>query len=248
MRTTTATLTLTALALLLGCEHDLTGGAATSGDAVPQASQGAEAPLVNDGLIHIVAGPFNWVLDENGDEATDPSTPLFHRDPLDPDVVIPDDLVPLLAPDGHHVTLGEYTAVEGRARVKCVREGTHLNVHLSGLLPKGVYTLWLALWDPPLDPALSLEELLPRIQGLGAAGPADGSQNAFQASASGEGQVTLVIPEGPLSLFGEVTDPCLFDDPNVAQWHIIGAYHTDDMTHGPLPGPRVEPFLFIFDN
>lgn len=243
----TPLLALAATMIVLACDAEAPLGPAAD-VVVTSPVSSRTAPVGPDLFAHITAGPFNWVVDAAGNEVTDPDALLWHRDPLDPTVVVPDDLEPLLAPDGSQVTLAEYTAVDGRARAKCTEQGTHLVVHLSGLLPKGVYTLWLALWDPPIDPTASLEELLPDIQGLGAAGAPDGSDNAFRASASGEGQVSLTIPPGPLSLFGTVNDACLFDDPAVAQWHIVGAYHTDGMTHGPLPGPRVEPFLFIFDN
>jgi len=227
-----------ALALLAwGCENE-TPVSPDGGE-----SSGLEAenpPVVNDNLIHIVTGPGNWVVDENGNEVTDPEALLWFRDPFIAPLPDPE---PLLAPDGSQVTLGEFTAAEGRVRVKCVGEDMLLDAHFSGLLPNGVYTLWLALLNPPFDGTFA------NLFAVGAAGPQDGSQNGFRASASGEGQVSLMISEGPLTFIpGEIQDGCLFDDPTIAQWFIVGAYHTDGQTHGGDPGPRIEPFLFIFDN
>ena len=202
-----------------------------------------ESEIVNDNLIRIVAGPGNWVVDAEGNEVTDPDGLLWFRDPFIPDAPIN----PLLAPDDDQVTLSEFTAVEGQLRVKCTDEGTQLSGEFSDLFPNGVYTLWLALWNEPIgtDPSNIFRGLF----AVGAVGPQDGSENAFQASGNGEGQVSLTITAGPLTFVpGEVEDDCLFDDPSVAQWHIVGAYHVDGQTHGGQPGPRVEPFLFIFDN
>jgi hypothetical protein len=232
------------IAALTGCEHPA--------ESKYQAEEivfqvGPSAPVVNENLIHIVAGPGNWVVDAGGNGVTDPDALLWSRDPFIPVDPQTNPIEPLLAPDGHQVTLREYTAVEGRLRVKCTNKGTHVSAHFSDLFPKGVYTLWLALWSEPIgtDPSNIFRGLF----AVGAAGPQDGSENAFRASASGEGQVSLTITEGPLDFVpGQVEDACLFDDPNVAQWHIVGAYHLDGQTHGGDPGPRVEPFLFIFDN
>ncbi len=200
--------------------------------------EGGMAPEVNTNLVNIVSGVGNFVVDAAGNEVTDPDALLWYRNPFVPG----DPLQPLLAPDDHQVTLGEYTAVTGRARAKCTENGTKLSVHLSGLFPKGVYTIWLALFNPPFDGTFA------GLFAVGAAGPSDGSKNAFRASASGEGQVSLTMTAGELSIFGALNENCLFTDPSIAQWHIIGAYHTDGQTHGGDPGPRAEPFVFVFDN
>src|SRR4051794_2178443 len=47
---------------------------------------------------------------------------------------------PIMALDGHQVTLGEYNKASGWADVKCINEGTHTVFHMQGLIPNGVYT------------------------------------------------------------------------------------------------------------
>jgi hypothetical protein len=57
--------------------------------------------------------------------------------------------LPALAPDGHQLTLGEWTAVEPRAQVQCKNDGTHVVLHVSGLVPKGVYTVSVLVFAGP---------------------------------------------------------------------------------------------------
>ena len=47
-------------------------------------------------------------------------------------------LNPVLAPDGHQITWGEYNQARGRVLLRCGPKGTHVVMHLSGLIPKGV--------------------------------------------------------------------------------------------------------------
>src|SRR6266852_9740313 len=46
---------------------------------------------------------------------------------------------PVLAPDGHQITLGEFRQADGRVFVKCINTGTLSVVHFSGLIPGGTY-------------------------------------------------------------------------------------------------------------
>ena len=150
---------------------------------------------------------------------------------------------PIVAPDGHHVTLREFTAVEGTASVTCGDGGVDVALTLSGLLPNGVYTIWLATFKAPgLDPAA--EDL--NMLGMGTLGPHDGSKSAFVASADGKGHVAAFTPGGALSVMGRMADCPLIDE---YEWHVAGAFHMDGKTHGPILGPdgtAVEQFVFIF--
>jgi hypothetical protein len=101
-------------------------------------------------------------------------------------------------------------------------KGTHVEIELSGLIPNGVYSIW----DVRLDEASN-------VIGLGSLGQNDGSQNHFQATASGHGEVSLVMAGGPLSAFG-AADECQLDE---AQFILFVVYHLDGQTHGPVPGP-----------
>ena len=152
---------------------------------------------------------------------------------------------PVLAPDGHHLTWGEFSTVKGKAEVKCKGNGVEATLELSGLIPNGVYTIWNVVFDAPgvdpTDPMLGLE-------GMGAAGIGDGSDNAFTASNQGTASITIFSPGGPLSV---VSNTNLGNCPLTEnfEWHIVGGYHMDGQTHGPVLGPdgtAIEQFGFIF--
>src|SRR5215211_7348337 len=70
-----------------------------------------------------------------------PDTALVYGSPL----AAPNNrmCVPVTAPDGHQLTLGEFNAIEGTASVKCVQKGTLVSVHLTGLQPGGTYSAWV---------------------------------------------------------------------------------------------------------
>jgi hypothetical protein len=130
---------------------------------------------------------------------------------------------PLLAPDGHQLTLGEYMAASGRAAVKCINAGTHSVLHYSNLIPNGTYSVWLALPNPTPPP---------RLIGGSTLGPVEPA-NFFTASPAGEGQLSVITPAKELSIFGGPIGECFLDQP--VELHL--AYHADGMTHGDVPGP-----------
>jgi hypothetical protein len=134
---------------------------------------------------------------------------------------------PVLAPDGHQITLGEFRQAEGRVGVDCINTGTHDVVHFSGLIPKGTYTLWQFIFANGFP-------------GMATGAGADGHngtngpiENFFTASQDGEGQLSVTAPPGPLSAFGTLNG-CWLDNPEV---HLELVYHIDGQTHGPVPGP-----------
>ena len=93
---------------------------------------------------------------------------------------------------------------------------------------------------PGFDPTFA------NLIGLGAIGSQSGTQNAFRASASGEGDVSAITPPGSLSMFGAIGACALTDQ---FEWHVVGAYHIDGQTYGASPGPEgtaVEQFGFVF--
>src|SRR5207247_1737162 len=101
--------------------------------------------------------------------------PLFIRDasgriPTDPDALVYEVRKgnAVLAPDGHQLTLAEFNAPQGRASVKCVQQGTHAVLELTGLIPNGVYTVWNVVFrSPGFDPTFA------NLIGLGAIGAPD---------------------------------------------------------------------------
>lgn len=176
--------------------------------------------------------PF-FIEDADGNLSTDPATPLFESRGHQP----------VIAPDGHQITLGEFSTVQGNVSVTCVEGGSRVTMELSGLIPDGVYTIWNATFKAPgADP--TVEDL--NMIGLGALGSVDGSESTFTASADGKATITAVTPGGPLSMFGSIAACPLSDE---IEWHVVGAYHIDGNTHGPDLGPdgtAVEQFGFAF--
>lgn len=150
---------------------------------------------------------------------------------------------PIIAPDGHHVTWAEFSAVKGDIQVECVEAGTKVSIQLRGLIPHGVYTMWnVSVKAPGFDPNAELFNII----GIGAAGNGLGTDNSFIASANGTAEITTISQGGPLSMFGELADcPIL----NQFEWHVVGAIHLDGKTYGPNLGPDgtvAEQFGFIF--
>lgn len=187
----------------------------------------------------IVALPF-FVRDGAGDPVN----------PENPEVLLHEAVLgqPITAPDGHQVTWGEWSAVKGRVFVKCTRSGTRSVLRLSGLIPRGKYTVWNVTFQPP---GFTGEFIVPgsipaNVIGFGPAGPNDGRRSSFRASARGRARISTITPAGPLGSVGEIGACALTDE---FEWHIVGLYHSDGETHGPVRGPegtRAEQFAFIF--
>ena len=207
-------------------------------ESMNQSGKQMKEVLIIDGLT----------LDEDGNivnpGTADPATLLYYlRTEL-----------PILAPDGHHVTAGEFSTVEGTAVAKCRAPGTQVTIHLSGLIPKAIYRIWIITFkEPGFNP--TLPNPFVNITGYGSLGPNDRSRNTFRASASGKGTIVRFIPEGEFSekIEGEITfaEDCLLTD--VFEWHIFGAFQQPGQPHGPdvgtpayYPNSAVEQFVFIF--
>jgi hypothetical protein len=201
--------------------------------ALSAVSSRAERPLRQDESVANI-GLFRTFGDSTGATPTSDSTLLFTTGAACPP---PNSLTPILAPDGHQVTWGEWNDVDGRASVKCVRQGSHVVVHLSGLIPNGQYSAWIVAFKPPgfnTDPTLPNPPAANAVT-AGPLGPQDGSENGFVADDDGEGQISGILPPGPMSLLHLVAfDGCLED---YAEFHVHIAYHLDGMTHGPVQGP-----------
>ncbi len=149
---------------------------------------------------------------------------------------------PVLAPDGHQVTLEEFLAPSGRAGVKCIADGTQSVLHFNGLIPNGTYTIWQIVFKSP-----GFDGTFANRIGVGSLGPNDGSGNTFVADGDGEGEISAVSPAGNLSILGTI--PACWLPPGVFEMHLVGAYHIDGQSHGTRPGPAgtfIEQFGFIF--
>lgn len=146
----------------------------------------------------------------------------------DPDNLAPDTPLyesrqnePILAPDGErHVTWGAFRSAEGAVIVKCTRNGTHLVTHLSGLLPKGVYSVWIDVFAPGASAPLRI----PYTE-IDEKGKSKG--NVVRASAQGEGHISGFVP--PRALDGVQISACMLEDVKRQKydWRVVGIYHID---------------------
>src|SRR2546425_13272907 len=91
------------------------------------------------------------------DPAYDQSGNLANGEPpLPGDTLIYEDNVgfcghhyPITAPDGHQLTLAEWQTARGEAHAQCVAGGTQVRVKLKGLVPHGVYSIWVGTFTVP---------------------------------------------------------------------------------------------------
>jgi hypothetical protein len=191
------------------------------------AVRGQTSPARNPNLVHVPL----FVEGADYFSPVGPATPLYESRMHQP----------ILAPDGHQVTLAEFNAPTGEASVKCLDHGTHVTLHVSGLIPNGVYTVWVLTFRAPgFDPTLS------NLSAVGALGTPDGTRNVFTASSRGAGDITAITRFGPLSMLGSIGDCALTDE---YEFHVVGAYQIDGQTYGPNLGPdgtAVEQFGFVF--
>jgi hypothetical protein len=172
------------------------------------------------------------IKDVNGNAitfTTDPST-LLYTAALG---------TPLLAPDGHHITWGEWfqagLSTESVTSVKCVSQGTHVTVEATDLIPNALYTVWIFTVATPTSP-LSAGRL-PNALGQG--------KNHFTTDETGAGTFNAIAPGGPLSINGQIPN-CLLDNPIFV---IQLAYHSDGQLYGPVPGPAgvtLDHINFVF--
>lgn len=182
----------------------------------------------------IITVPF-FAVDENGQTPTEASQLIFESRLQNP----------VEDRDGNHLTWGDFGTVRGMASITCKGNGVEVTLDLSGLIPNGVYTIWNAVFQAP---GMDTSDPLLGIDGLGAAGVGDGSDNTFVASPDGKGIITIYSPAGPMSILPDLElGACPLSDN--FEWHIIGSYHLDNLTHGPSLGPDgtvIEQFAFIF--
>lgn len=81
------------------------------------------------------------IVDANGNTPVVSSEPLYAANIFDPPFGM---LTAIKAPDGHHVTLGEFKKAKGNLTVHCNGDKAFITVVLEGVIPNGTYTFWLA--------------------------------------------------------------------------------------------------------
>lgn len=154
-------------------------------------------------------------------DALDASTPLFESRTG----------ASILTPDDEQVTWGQFSGAEGAIIVKCTKKGTHTTVHLSGLIPKGVYSVWNVLGS--LGPAVDYTEMDSKNSLR--------EPTSFRASGRGEGHISgLTLPDDDVGA-------CLLDDVETGQiWHIVAIYHIDGTPDLDDEGTFIEQVGFTF--
>lgn len=166
------------------------------------------------------------IVDVGGNTPTDPSTPLYKKNTDPP--------FPVLAPDGHHVTLEEFLKADGEGTITRTPQGTELRMELTGLIANGVYSGWgFHFTDPPFN----FDEFpnFGASANKGATGVNDGSTGRFDADDNGDATYVVMLPPGPLSQAGEAPAYAL---DGFSSFAVGGVYHIDGETHGPVPAPN----------
>lgn len=194
--------------------------------------------------------------DTEPSQVPDPQDRLVERrfgNPVD-DGTDPDKL------DGtHQLRWGEFRAVNGHVTLECNADGsTDVRVTATGLVPNKRYTMWVIVFH---EPGFHFESraVMPfgtpgtageHVLGAGPLGPQDGSENGLEVRGS-RGDLTATHPAGEeLAIAGPdgpyTVEGCLLDEYEV---HLVGDYHLDGQTHGPVPGApgvHVEHFGAVF--
>ncbi|NAS10876.1 carboxypeptidase-like regulatory domain-containing protein [Poritiphilus flavus] len=130
---------------------------------------------------------FNEIRDEDGNAVTTSTVPIyaanFFQEPIGK-------LTAIKAPDGHHVTLGEWKQAKGELQVHCDGNSATVNIDLEGLIPDGTYTFWLAFLNKTkkigqsVGPSDFVHPINPPLK--------SGTDNVLTADANGEIEATIV--------------------------------------------------------
>ena len=179
-------------------------------------------------LVLGATDPLNEVTDKDGQVPTDNEdllyTPLVFEQPLG-------ELYPILAPDGHHISLNEWQNAKGKAIVSCDGSITKYDLEFTGLIPNGVYTIWNFILTKHLEPTNGIN-FASDISANGALG--SGDANKIVASSDGKAELVVSVQPGAMSMFGS-QPPCAIT--NSEGFILVVNYHIDGKTHGGTPGP-----------
>lgn len=173
---------------------------------------------------------------------------ITNPDDLDPSTVLFESREgnPILTPDGEQVTWGMFSNAKGGIIVKCMTKGSHVTVHLAGLIPNAVYTIQNKLFDPGSD------DLIGQIGFTETAKkPTQASsktRNSFRTSAKGEGHISGFIKPGALGI--NVIGNCMLDDATnygAYVWRTVAVYQMDGTPERDKDGTFVEQGGFTFN-
>lgn len=112
-------------------------------------------------------------------------------------------------------TMSEWIGARGKGTYSQEGAGAEVNLQFDNLVPNSVYTLWCVAL---VYPTFELIEEYP-------CGAPDGADNTFSSDDTGQGQIQMTMDAFPPS-----TDEIVYE--------LAIAYHSDDLTHGPVVGER----------
>ncbi|TQO38815.1 hypothetical protein GQ41_3479 [Arenibacter algicola] len=129
------------------------------------------------------------IVNKDGSTPTDPNEPLFAANIFDDPIGL---LTPIIAPDGHQITLSEFQTAKGKMLVHCNGDSSNLEISLEGMIPNGTYTFWLAY----LNKTRSVGEQIDFMNDFvnfnnPPIGPDTGTENIAVADGNGVLKVTL---------------------------------------------------------
>jgi hypothetical protein len=179
----------------------------------------AEGQHVKLPINQILSGAIRDVNGVRPDSSTDPATPIYSAALGQP----------LLAPDGHQLTWGEWERPilvnKSEANIRCNerRSRTHFHLKFRGLIPNALYSVWVFA---------ELDDSSPVLSGRF---PANSSQNnGFRTDRHGNAEFEATSEAGPFTISGGEFTGCLFD---YQLFSLNMTYHSDGMLHGDVPGP-----------
>ena len=95
-------------------------------------------------MVYDDTDTFGELKNAAGDMPVDDAELVYARNAFEEPI---GELHPIEAPDGHHLTPGEWRQAKGTATASCDGEITKYSLSFSGLVPNGVYTVWHLLLD-----------------------------------------------------------------------------------------------------
>lgn len=140
------------------------------------------------------------IRDKDGNVPTDPDEPLYTANYYEEPIGL---LSAITAPDGHHVTLSEWKTAKGTLTVHCNGTVSIVEIALEGMIPKGVYAVFLAFLNKTKSVGESLtngvEFVYPANPPLGSP-----SANGNRLVAGSDGTITATIEHPSCILTEEV--------------------------------------------
>lgn len=186
-------------------------------------------------VIGSTIDPYGEIKNVDGIKPIDADEKIYARN-----IFTDGKLIPILAPDGHQILYGEWQEAQGEALVSCSGKTTNFKLQFSGLIPNGVYTVWIS----PM--AVNKSAKPSDILGVGALGDQSGNKNIIIADDQGAGELNESMPSGPLSNLGTLSTCALTSNKGMV---LILDYHIDGQTYGATNGPddtEVGHMIFIF--